>query len=91
MVLLDFLVQINDEPDPDRADLNINASCDLHLNKIVEMRPERLSGNQTSFFDILHIIPLDVEQALDGADINSQAGPDCIPNIFLKQASSYLV
>ena len=36
---------IYDEPDPDRAELNINinASSDLHLNKIVEMRSERLS------------------------------------------------
>ena len=42
-----FFNSIYDEPDPDRADLNINinASSDLHLNKIVEMRPERLSGN----------------------------------------------
>ena len=87
-----FFSSIYDEPDPDRADLNINinASSDLHLNKIVEMRPERLSGNQTSFFDILHITPLDVEQALDGADINSQAGPDCIPNIFLKHCKQSL-
>ena len=63
---------------------------DLHLNKIVEMRPKQLSGNQISFFDILHITPLDVEQALDGVDINSQAGSDCIPNIFLKHCKQSL-
>ena len=39
---------------------------------------------------ILHITPLDVEQSLDGVDINSQAGQDCIPNIFLKHCKQSL-
>ena len=54
------------------------------------MRPYRLSRNQTSYFDILHITPLDDEQALDGVDINSQDRPDCIPNTFLKHCKQLL-
>ena len=40
------------------------------------MRPERLSGSRTSFFDNLYIAPLNVEHVLSCIVINSQAGPD---------------
>ena len=32
----------------------------------------------------LHITPSDIDQALDGVDINSQAGPDCIAKSYSK-------
>ena len=56
-----FFSSIYDKTDPDHGDLtiNINASSVLHLNKVVEMRPERLSDAQISFYDNLHITPLE--------------------------------
>ena len=58
-----FFSSFYDEPNPDGADLNIS------VHHLIYIRPERLSGSQTSFFDNLHITTLDVENALPGVDI----------------------
>lgn len=56
-------------------------------NTLQEVTPRVNLGNQRTF---LTITPQDVDIALRDLDITLQAGPDCIPNIFLKHCKQSL-